>query len=340
MPVRKKKKDSMTLHDVAELSGFSVSAVSKALLDGGGKTTKIRECTAEKIKEAAAKLGYRHNSAARQLKTGRSDIIGAIIHTRAAHVNYDLFARVQEKLADMGYCFMIGQSDGRVEQVERFLEDFRSRNVDVIVTALHEYPENTSRFKEIYSDFDNVLYFGRSMWSGTRYVEPDIKDGILQIIDHLSAKKVRRIALDITNKFYRTEKMRIAGYAEGLRKNKLPMDESLILEYGDKIESVPRLAVKVMEIKAQAVITGNDLRALSLIRELRKLGAGVPEDIRVTGFDSMEFSPLVMPSLTTVSPRNDALADAIVKMVESYLRDARFPDSIRIKPELVIGESA
>lgn len=340
MTVRKKKKDSVTLHDVAELSGFSVSAVSKALLNGGGRTTKIRESTAEKIKEAAAKLGYRHNAAARQLKTGKSNIIGAIIHTRAAHVNYDLFGRVEEKLADMGYCFMIGQSDGRVEQVERFLEDFHSRNADVIVSALHEYPDNTARFREIYSGFDNVLYFGRPMWSGAHYVEADIKDGIVQIIGYLAAKKVRRIAMEITEKFYRTEKMRIAGYREGMLKNSIAVDESFILENDITLESVKRLAEKALAMGAQAVITGNDLRALSLIRELRKLGASVPEDIRVTGFDSMEFSPLVMPSLTTVSPRNDALADAIVKMVVSYLRDGNFSGSISIKPELVTGESA
>jgi DNA-binding LacI/PurR family transcriptional regulator len=66
----------------------------------------------------------------------------------------------------------------------------------------------------------------------------------------------------------------------------------------------------------------------------------VPEDIKVIGFDSMEFSQLAMPSLTTINPRNAALADAIVGMVESYLRNGRFSDSERIKTELIIGESA
>ena len=82
------------------------------------------------------------------------------------------------------------------------------------------------------------------------------------------------------------------------------------------------------------------ISAAAIIRELQRLGRRVPEDIRVTGFDNMDFSALLKPSLTTVDQRNGAVADAAVFMIRHYLDNRKFPENISIKPRLVLRESA
>ncbi|MFA6567311.1 MAG: LacI family DNA-binding transcriptional regulator [Victivallales bacterium] len=338
---RKKRKESVTLSDVAVLAGVSVSAVSKALLGGGGMTTKVSEGTAEKIREASVKLGYSPNSAARQLKTGKSGIIGAIVHSTAPHVYYDLLGRIQNKLADMGYCFIIGQTDGKAEMVERYLNEFRSRNADVIVSAIHEHRENADRIKAAHARFDNVLYLGRPDIKAASYVESNIADGVSQIVGHLALRGARKIALAIPDYPVRTIMMRRVGYKRGMEENSIPFDESFVFAFPrQSLNPASELARRSLEKGADAVIASNDLVAIQLVREFHSLGARVPEDIRITGFDNMEFAAFVAPSLTTVDLCNDKCADGAVRMIRGFLADGRFPESIEVSQKLIIRESA
>lgn len=341
MEMKRHGTNAVTLSDVAAFAGVSVSAVSKVLLGGGGKTTKVGEATAEKIKAAAARLGYSPNAAARQLKTGKSGIIGALIHSAAPQVYYDLLGRIQKRLADLGCCFMIGQSDGRVELVERYLEEFRSRGADVIVSAMHEYHENTERVKAAHVKFGNMLYLGRPDMAGAAYVEPDIADGVARLVGHLVSRGARRIALAIPDYPSGTISMRRAGYRRGLEEHALPFDESLLFGYPWALANpAPALARKALETGVEAVIASNDMVALRFVREFRALGVRVPEDIKVTGFDNMEFATLVTPSLTTIDTRNEECAAAVANMVIGFLATGVFPESVVIRPKLIVGESA
>ena len=339
MLVPQQRNENVTLADVAALAGYSVSAVSKALLGGGGRTTKVSDKTAARIKDAADRLGYRPNFAARQLKTGKSRMIAALIHGNAPRVLYDLFARVQKKLADMGYCFVVAQSEGNPDLLERNLNEFRSRNADVIISAFHEYP-GQGRLRKIYSAFDNVFYIGKPDIDDACYVEADIRNGIVQLVDYLAVKGAKRIMLDISDRFYRCVRERIDGYLEGLKKNKIPLDEKMMIDYDGDLDSVSSIIKNAVALKPDAIIAGNDLRALKIIKGLKVMKIKVPDDIMVTGFDNMEFAASVSPSLTTVDQRNDKLAYAVTKMLELFLESGKFPSSAIIRPELIIGESA
>ena len=325
---------------MANLADVSVSATSKALLGGGGKTTRVSEITASKIRKAAEELGYRPNAAARQLKTGKSNIIGAIIHSTAPQVYYVRFSKIQQILSKMGYCFMVGQSDGNIELIERYLDEFRSRNADVIISAFLDAPGKNERLKRLYSGFKNVLYLGHPDSGNAAYVEPDTKEGILQIVDYLVSKGVKHMAIDVIDKFYRSVRMRIEGYKKGLNKNGIPFDNSLIIEDTGDNHSIQNTVRKALALGAQAIIAGNDLRAIMIIRELKRMKVNVPGEIKVTGFDNMEFAPFFTPSLTTVDPRDNEIACAAVAMIKYLLAEKHFPENIFIKPNLIIRESA
>ena len=72
-------KSMVTLSEIAREAGVSKSTVSKALLGGGGKTTKVSDRTVRLVRETADKLGYRPNLVAQQLAHRKNDIIGVII---------------------------------------------------------------------------------------------------------------------------------------------------------------------------------------------------------------------------------------------------------------------
>ncbi len=333
-------KNGVTLADVAAAAGVSVSAVSKVVLGGGGQTTKVGAAAAARIRAVAARLNYRPNSAARQLKTGKSRIIGAIIHAQAARVNYDRFSIIQRKLAPMGYAFMVGETDGSVEMIGRYLEKFCSWNVDVIISACHDVPGAAPRVRRLYAGARNVLFMGRPSFPARAFVEPDTRDGILQVMAHLAGRGVRRIALDVMNQGYRTVKMRVAGYRDGLRRHGLPFDSRLMLDYQGDFLDLSATARRAAALRAQAVVASNDQRAIMLIKELRELGLQVPGDMLVTGFDNMDFSGYCQPALTTVDPGNEQIALRAAEMIATFLECKSFPASAVLPTRLVVRESA
>lgn len=95
----------------------------------------------------------------------------------------------------------------------------------------------------------------------------------------------------------------------------------------------------------QAVVCGNDYMAMGLIRELRKNGYRVPEDVIVTGFDNVtDWCPDV-PSLTTIQPDYRGMVTQAMTLLDGLIRDGA-PGNARgraarigLPGMLVLGES-
>ncbi len=340
MATSQSRRFGVTLADVAAEAGVSVSAVSKVLLGGGGKTTKVGKATAGRIVEAAGKLGYRPNAAARQLRTGRSRIVGAIIHGQAPQVMYARLSAIQQKLAALGYGFMVGETDGTLPMLGRYLDEFRSRGAELILNACPGGAGHASSLQALYAGHENLLFLGRPELSGAAFVECDIADGVRQLVEHLVSRGVRRIALNLTNRGNRTIRQREEGYRDALRRHGLPARAEWIVEYGAGPDDGAGSARCLADLGVEAVIASNDQRAIRLIHDFAELGIRVPEHLRVTGYDNQEFSAYCRPPLTTVDQRNERVAEDALDMIRHFLEQGRFPPSRRVKPRLIVRESA
>lgn len=77
-------------------------------------------------------------------------------------------------------------------------------------------------------------------------------------------------------------------------------------------------------LQFDAVFALNDLLAWGVLRELRERGVAVPDDVRVIGFDDVEESAYMVPSLSTVNSGREAIArlavESIIQQVESGSR--------------------
>jgi DNA-binding LacI/PurR family transcriptional regulator len=156
----------------------------------------------------------------------------------------------------------------------------------------------------------------------------------------LAAKGLKDIALDVTNRFYKHVRMRIEGYKEGLENNDIDLNHEMIIDCNGRGDSVDLLTEKILKLRPQALIAGNDLRAIMLMRNLRELKMDIPGDIKIIGFDNMEFAPFVAPSLSSVDLQNEKLAEAAFEMIFQFIKKGAFPKNITVKPELIIRESA
>jgi DNA-binding LacI/PurR family transcriptional regulator len=92
---------------------------------------------------------------------------------------------------------------------------------------------------------------------------------------------------------------------------------------------------------AHAIFVANDHMALGVLRALHDRGRRVPEEVSVVGFDDTPESAYFIPALTTVRQDFQRLGQAAVQLLVDQLNSgARSPDRVVIEPELVCRRSS
>ncbi|MCO4825168.1 MAG: LacI family DNA-binding transcriptional regulator, partial [Amylibacter sp.] len=110
--------DKVTSLDVAKRAGVSQSAVSRVFTKGASASQK----TVEKVKKAAADLGYRPNVLARSLITGRSRIIGLVVAYLDNYFYPDAMEKLSNALQERGYHVMIFMASNTTENIESIVD--------------------------------------------------------------------------------------------------------------------------------------------------------------------------------------------------------------------------
>src|ERR1700719_1759608 len=93
--------------------------------------------------------------------------------------------------------------------------------------------------------------------------------------------------------------------------------------------------------RPDAFICGNDHTAAQLLRALHQNDVHVPKDVRVVGFDDVNFATLVSPALTTArQPCKELASAAFHAMLERQVEPNLPPRHMMIMPQLVVRESS
>jgi LacI family transcriptional regulator len=134
---------------------------------------------------------------------------------------------------------------------------------------------------------------------------------------------------------------RQAGFAAASARTRVrvhrPILDRFTVEFGERAGH--RLAAR--RSLPDAVLAGDDLIAVGVIRGLAAHGIDVPGQILVTGFDGTILSEVSAPPLTTVRQPFEALSREAVRLLLST-RDSPEGDARvhrRVPPELVVRGS-
>lgn len=158
---------------------------------------------------------------------------------------------------------------------------------------------------------------------------------MVNILTNLGHKKIGFIHADkssfVTNK-------RFAGYIIGLTNNNIKYNEEYIYYGNYSEESGKEAASYFINTDVTAIICPSDTIAIGLMHELQTLGKKIPEDISITGFDDLEISKYVIPSLTTVRQNTEVMAEKIFSLISSMLMN-RSPQCLTINSEIIKRDS-
>jgi DNA-binding LacI/PurR family transcriptional regulator len=276
---------------LAKVSGQTVSRVSNGRTNVDGETR-------ERVLQAMRQVGYRPNSAARALRTGRFHSIGVIMFTLSSFGNMRTLDAIAVAAADAGYSITLipvpHPTQGEVSVAFHRLSEEAVDGVIIIVEA-HLLDE-----ADIVLPPDLPVVVVDSAGDDTHSViDTDQMSGAHQAVEHLldlGHRTVHHIAGPPRS--YSAERRREAWEAT-LRERGADVPEVLVGDWSSA--SGHRLGVELAaDPSVTAIFAANDQMALGVLRALHEAGRAVPGEVSVVGFDDMEESSSFWPPLTTV----------------------------------------
>lgn len=175
----------------------------------------------------------------------------------------------------------------------------------------------------------------------TNIFTDDIQN-IKKIISHLiEVHKLTDIAFMTGIKGHLHSTNRLTGYYEALIEHNLPIDRSRVF-YGDfwynKGEEVVQSLIDDGRPMPQAIACASDTMAISVCEALKAHGYRIPEDIAVTGYDSIEAGINYVPGITSSDIPADDTGRRAARLMHSLISGTKFTDD-PCGADITIGKS-
>lgn len=327
-----------TLDDLAQLSGVSRATISRVI--NGGPVSDAMRARVEKV---IAETGYRPNSAARSLASGRTGVVGVVMHVEPQVLFRDqyfasLLAGMSDVLATGANGMMLWM--GNRSKAETLDDVMRNGLVDgVIVTA--DYVDDPLVDGLRAGSLTTVLIGHRREDRTASYVDLDNVSAAEGVTRHLLDLGRTRVA-HLTGSTGRiVTRDRLLGYRKAMQGAGIhdpALEEEAGFEPPTGRDAMRRLLARTPEV--EAVFCVNDFVAMGAMEVLRDAGLRVPQDVAVAGFDDLPLAATLDPPLTTVRQHVPQIGAEAARIMLDLLDDQEpAPRRVLLPTELVVRAS-
>ncbi|WP_170854258.1 LacI family DNA-binding transcriptional regulator [Microlunatus flavus] len=301
-----------TAAEVARLAGVSPAVVSYVVNDG---PRKVAPATAERVREAVRRLGYRPNRAARALRRGTTGIVGLVIPRVANPFMAELSEAVQAAAERRGLAVLAAGSGNDLGVERRLLQTLPRHGVDGLVVATVMGHHDTA--PPVRPDLPTVYLNAPFAVPGCAAVGPDATQGARLVVDHLlGVHGHRSVALVTGESGARTAGARELGWQQAVTEHGARPGPVVRVAWDRPGGSAAVEALLGAGARPTAVFATSDAQALGLLHGLRAAGVRVPEEVAVGGFDGVEDGAYAAPPLTTAHQPVLAMAEAALDALE------------------------
>ena len=291
----------VTLKDVAERVGKSVSSVSKAL----SGAPDIGPETQAAVLAAAEELGYVPNAAALQLKLQRTDTVGVILPAGAdLRLSDPFFSEFLTGLVEQLEVFELSvllSSAANGDDEAAYLKHMRARRVDGFVVVRTQFGD--ARIPVLAGRGIPFVSFGRTGPTDRHpFVDEDGASAMEAVVEHLAAMGHTDMVCLAEPAGYTKGHNRVLGFLSGMERRELPVTLDSVIVAGYRQTSGYEVASELLSRPQPptAIICCNDLIALGAMKATQERGLTVGHDVSITGFDDIALAAYANPSLTTV----------------------------------------
>ncbi len=331
-----KKASVVTMADVARSAGVSTMTVSNVV---NGRP-RVGAATRERVLAAITELGYQVNLAARHLRAGRTGVIGLAV----PELERPYFAQLAGRLADRfdahGLRIVMERTGASREGELEAVAFSRLRMYDGLILSVVDIdPGELSRLN---TDAPVVMIGERALPSRFDHVRMDNIGGARMATEQLLSTGARRVAMigGDPSGSATMPGLRASGYALAHEEAGVPVDPLLNVPSNFGLQDGYDAIRSLLDhgISFDAVFALTDVVAMGALRALADAELRVPADVQVIGFDDLDEAAYLVPSLSSINPGHEQMAEEITFRMLAHLGGAEpaGPHELTVPARLVL----
>lgn len=326
--------------DLARLAGVSPGTVSRALAD----SQLIAKKTRERIQALAREHDFRPNVMARNLRIKRAGAIGVLIplgHETGQHISDPFFmtllGRLADALTERGYDLLLSRViPADPDWLGRVAESGRVDGVILIGQS-----DQSAVIDKLAERYLPLIAWGANLPGQVHCsVGSDNRKGGELAARHLIERGCQRFAF-LGDPLAPEIAERLSGTRAALAGAGLENALTVLPAHLTAETAHPAISKWLGQTKAvpDGLIAASDVIAMSALRALAEHGLAVPDDVRVVGYDDLDFANQTVPTLSSIRQDLAAGAAHLVDLLFRRIAGER-TESVVLEPELIIRQSS
>ena len=328
------KKRAVTIHDVAEAAGVSVSTVSRVLND----KVDVSSETQERVRKVIEQMGYTSSLAARSMRSRRKNLIGLVVPDIGFPYAIEIMKGINQAIAESPFDLLVFttgdiRKNGTASHEQHYISLLNNSLTDgvvIVASATSDYITDSP----IVAVDPHVVKPSYPSIQGTNF------QGALDATNYLIGLGHRRIGFICGRCEIGSAILRRDGYRHALEQAGIQPDDELIVQ-GDFTTHTGNLCThQLLSLKhpPTAIFASNDQTAIGVFQAASERHLEIPRDLSVVGFDNITEAQYM--GLTTIDQSLSRMG-AIAIQILMQIIDNHPPENLiyEIPTRLVIRTS-
>jgi DNA-binding LacI/PurR family transcriptional regulator len=334
---RDRPRRAAVMSDVGRLAGVSHQTVSRVI----NGSRHVRPETRDRVLSAMEQLGYRRNSIARALVTGRSNTLGVLSFDTTLYGPASTLFGIERAAHDAGYFTIVASLRAlNRSSVTDAVERLRRQGVDGLL-VIAPYEDAVDALEHAPGEVPLVAVEAGPV-QGVPLVSVDQYAGAASATQHLLGLGHETVWHITGPADFLESQQRRRGWRETLLTAGAPIPEHLVGDWSPR--SGYELGARLSRDRAvTALFVANDQMALGVLRAMHEAGRKIPRDISMVGFDDVPEAQYFTPPLTTIRQDFGELGRRglrlLLAIIEARATGAAPPPGSQITPELIVRAS-
>ena len=334
-----------TMKDVAVQAGVSVSSVSHVL----NGTRFVSTDVTRRIEQAIQTLNFKPNPIARNLRSGKSGLIGFVISNLENYFYLSVAKGIEKAIEAQGYRLMLIDSAESKKKEMNNVESLFMQGVDGLILCPtgpdFEYLEKLTRpgYPVVFIDRQPSNYMADTILL-------DNTEASLAATRYLISKGYRDIGFLVIHfggdKIDKTIQERIDGYKQALeeagirsRHIKASAGKAVPMNTMQYVETY-KMTEQLVRQQVRAILCGNSIAAIGAYSYLRDKKIRIPEDVSLITFDDDLWLRLTTPGISSVVQPAELMGAMAARRLLLRLEGEELPyECFRMKAEIVLRGS-
>jgi LacI family transcriptional regulator len=326
----------MKMQDVARLAGVSTATISRVLNEPG----KVSEPTRKKVQKILDQTHYVANAVARGLVLSSMRTIGILTNDVTSHYIATVVYTIEQRLVELGYNVILTNDGGVLEVKKRSLKMILEKQADgiIMVGSMYKEKHDNSHLIQAAQKVPILIVNNYFAVKNSYGIVSDDLLGVQNAVSYL-------VELGHRDIYYLCDSdtpaacAKLKGFQQGMRVYGLDesnwMDIPRAMQAGN--DGLRQLLARGKRVTA--VICGEDLTAVGVMKACAQLKLSVPGDISVIGYNNSILAEAATPALTSIDNHTEEIALAAADKLRDILQGKPVQKKTVFTPGLFVRES-